>query len=618
MTLFPHLPFNPEETHLSIAARLAAFHTKGRVKPFLAYLGVPAHEFAAGKLDAITAFCARTGVDLDQVVRNTPISVDKARYTLRKESITADFLANPHTCFYPACLLADDAGNGDPALARHMPLEWTLRVARTCPKHGLPLIVRRRECWDDQFHELAVRVPETGAELRKLADQASPRPVSPMQAYAVSRLEGAAGPEWLDSQTLEQTVRVSELLGVLVEFGASRGVSDLTADEWDRAGRTGFGFSSRGESGVRDALHEIQSAFRGTGRLPQYRNVFGRLYEWLASPETATDAGDIRRILREHMFDTIELADGAALLGGKLPARRLHSVASLAKESGLHPKTLRHILVARNMISLESPHQVFDAGRGREVAASARNIVHVIALPKALNCSRPQADGLLGERILTPIAARPGAPGHRHKAVAAENVEKLLSDLAATARPVNETPPGMVPIGKAAEKVKAPCVDILHLILGGYLSHIFMLRSESGIAALRVDAREVGRKIGRVMIGLSPSAAASMMRLPARTVWAILDDDEYRAALPSTRVQGVNGRHEFRRIAPEAAERFRATYVTARRIANAMEVDIASVSKSLKRARVVPTFPAATIGVDLYLPDRLPPKFAPKSSAMAA
>jgi hypothetical protein len=36
--LRPHLPFDPQETHLSFANRLAALHTGGRVQPFLRYL----------------------------------------------------------------------------------------------------------------------------------------------------------------------------------------------------------------------------------------------------------------------------------------------------------------------------------------------------------------------------------------------------------------------------------------------------------------------------------------------------------------------------------------------------------------------------------------------------
>src|SRR5690625_39101 len=91
------------------------------------------------------------------------------------------------------------------------------------------------------------------------------------------------------------------------------------------------------------------------------------------------------------------MATGERLLGGKLPERRLHSVASLAKENGLNRITLRHLLTARDIIPRDGKHHVFDAAAGEEVAAAARNLVHIIGLPKVLNCSRPQAAGLLNK-----------------------------------------------------------------------------------------------------------------------------------------------------------------------------------------------------------------------------
>ncbi len=453
VTLFPHLPFDGSETHLSFAARLAPFHTGGRVVPFLNDLGIRAIDLARGDRSAVIALCHHADVDPHPVLENTPISTGKGRYHLRDEAISADFLSNPATAFCPACLLEDDRAGMDRALARRGRFEWPLRVVRTCPVHEIALIDRARRTWDDQFHELAVRVPERGDALRALTDQAVRRAVSPLQEYAMSRLTGLAGPEWLDSQSLEQAVRATEMIGALVEFGASRWVRDLSADEWDRAGRAGYALTSNGEAGIREGLSQVQAAFRKTGRRPLHRNVFGRLFEWLASPKTAKDAGDIKRIVREHMADTVEMATGEMLLGERVPERRLHSVASLAKESGLHPKTLRHLLIAQRLIPPHEKHPVFNANAGRKVAASARNLVHIIALPKALNCSRPQAAGLLDERILVPIAVgEAGTPGHTQKAVDAANITAFLSALSASARVVDTVQIGMVPMSEGGRE----------------------------------------------------------------------------------------------------------------------------------------------------------------------
>ncbi|SDZ44044.1 hypothetical protein SAMN05444004_114111 [Jannaschia faecimaris] len=61
-----------------------------------------------------------------------------------------------------------------------------------------------------------------------------------------------------------------------------------------------------------------------------HRNVFGRLYEWLGSNKTAKEPGDIKRIVREHIFQTVAVAPGERIHGERLPEQRLRSVASLA------------------------------------------------------------------------------------------------------------------------------------------------------------------------------------------------------------------------------------------------------------------------------------------------
>ena len=66
----------------------------------------------------------------------------------------------------------------------------------------------------------------------------------------------------------------------------------------------------------------------------------------------------------------------------------------------------------------------------------------------------------------------------------------------AEAQPVDETPDGMAPISKAAEKVSAPSVEIVHLILGGYLRRVSRLTTVPGYAGLLVDPEEVGPLIG--------------------------------------------------------------------------------------------------------------------------
>lgn len=61
--LFPQIQFHNDETSMSWAARQAAFHTGGRVVPFLNDLKIPVFDLARGKKEAIERLCAIAGQD---------------------------------------------------------------------------------------------------------------------------------------------------------------------------------------------------------------------------------------------------------------------------------------------------------------------------------------------------------------------------------------------------------------------------------------------------------------------------------------------------------------------------------------------------------------------------
>lgn len=233
--LSPHLAFESTESPLGFAARLAAFHIGDRTAPFLRDIGVSLSELARGQPQAIRLLAERAGVAPEDLKANAAQGVDKRHFDLRGENVSAEFLASPFTTFCPACLLADDRASGGRAPFRRHRWTWQLRVVRTCPNHGLPLIRRKADFSGDRYHELAVMVPETGGRLEDLIAPLVPRTVSSLQNYALGRLEGKTVAPWLDGEGIEQAVRASEMLGVLTLFGAKPNLDMLTEDNWDQA-----------------------------------------------------------------------------------------------------------------------------------------------------------------------------------------------------------------------------------------------------------------------------------------------------------------------------------------------------------------------------------------------
>lgn len=607
--LFPHLPCCADETPLSYGARLAAFHLDKPLVPFLHDIRVRPDALALGNTNAIDRLASIAGVDPAVLHRNSARSVAKDDYILRGHDLSAEVFSRPDTVFCPACLLEDDAGAANAAVSRCQRLAWTLRPVRTCAHHGLSLIQRRVEGYDRKFYELSRQVPERGGDLRRLIDGCVQRKPSPLQGYALSRLDGMPGPQWLDSQTLEQAIKTSEFVGALVVFGPSAKASELSQDQWDEAGRVGFEVTSAGEAGIRRALHEARDAFVRTGAMPGRRKMYGMLWEWLSARKLRKAPGDITRIMREHVFETMEIGAGDVILGKVLPERRLHRVQSLASESGLHPKTLRNILAAGGLIPTEakiSGYHVFGAEAGRNLAASVPRAINVSKLGEALGCTRPVVDQVLDERLLLPLVGGPNdSAGRIWKSVGENAVARLLADLHAPARPVETVPSGMVTISKAAEKAKVLSVEIMHLILGGFLENVARLQDVEGIAAVLVDPTEVRAALAANMPGLSAMAVFGKLRIPKATGWAIVER-QIAPRLPSMVIEGRGERHRFVRFDAREVASFMTEFTTVVRIANAHDLERKEVVSRLRSRGVRPVIGRAEVGVDFYRFAELP------------
>ncbi|WP_160383804.1 TniQ family protein [Pseudooceanicola pacificus] len=607
--LLPHTAHDPAESLIGFAAGLAARHTGGRTGFFLGDKGIKLPKLARGEPDAVHRLADWAGVSPAQLFANVPQGLDRRYYNLRGEHVSAEFLSSPYTVFCPACLLADDQASGGRIGERRHHWIWQLTVVRTCSRHGLPLMRRKASFSGDRFHELAIMVPETGDSLESLIDGLQPRSASPLQDYVVERLEGKQGPAWLDSEGLEQAVRASEMLGVLVLFGAKPNLDKFTEDDWDRAGAAGFAITAQGDEGILCVLADIHArASRKGGKLgPQA--VFGRLYQWLSRSRAKKEPGDIKRILRDYIIENMEMPAGAPVLGEKLAERRLHTYATLASESGLDPRTLRHMLIAKRLIpdtaTLDSNH-VFDATLGREIARSVLRIVPISRLPKLLGCKRPLAQQLVAERILTPIVDEiSDSPGRHKKGIDAKEVEGLLRRLRACANPVEKVPAGMVDLAKAAMKSNAPAAEIAHLILGGYLQNVVRVAGIDGFNAIYVDPVETKAAVSEILAGLSPAEAFVLLRVPVAAGWELVR----KRLLPSREIRSDDGDHVIHRFQPEDVDGFLSEFTTEVHIGDAFGMGEKDLKPEMKAAGARPMLRKSDIGVRIFRRSDLPERF---------
>ncbi|WP_375691721.1 TniQ family protein [Pseudooceanicola sp. LIPI14-2-Ac024] len=602
------MPHHPSESSMGFAARLGSLHTGGRTRPFLSDIGVKFDDLARGQSDAVRKLADIADVSAEAMIANTPRGIDRTHYDIRGEIVSAEFLASPYTVFCPVCLVADDQASGGRTGLRHYQWIWQLNVVRTCPEHGLPLMRRKAGRIGDRFHELAIVVPETGPKLSELAASLEPRAVSPLQAYALDRLEGKRGPAWLDSQDIDQAVRASEMLGALALFGPKANLDKFTACDWDRAGAAGYAITAQGEDGIRRALTDLQSVAERKGDKLGPQAIFGRLYQWLSRSRSKKDPGDIKRILRDHIVATMELSGGTSILGEVLPERRLHTCATLASEMQLDARALWNVLVAKGLIPADAKpwvSNVFDAARGREVALSVRRLVTLNALPEQLGCTRPLAEDLVRDRILAQIAPDAvDAPGRLKKSVDERDVDALLARVEAAAVPVEAVPADMVDLAIGAMKSRVPACEIVHLILAGKLSKVVRVAGTPGFAAIHVDAAETKAVAAETLVGLSPAKAFGAVPLPDSSGWELIR----RGYISVDEVRG-DGDHVIQRIRPEAIEAFLAEFTTETIIGKALGMGGEELKAEMKRARAKVHLRKRDIGIRIFRRSELPERF---------
>lgn len=493
--LRPHLRFHNDETPLSYAVRLAAFHTRGRVLPFLNDLGIPVLHLITSKRPALDRLAEASGVPVETLRRNAIETREERVLSLRGETFSKEFLVGSRTRFCPLCLQEDDAGGEHPPALRRHRLAWRFCVSRVCPAHGITPIDRSRRHWLDKAHELGVLVPERGEALSRLAAgcDAVAEP-SPLQAYVMARLDRQPGPTWLDGQDLEQAALATDYLGAVLTFGPKVSAGSLTHAEWDRASRAGFAFTAHGETGLRAAFDHLLRENTPSRGVPTPGKVFGTLYARL-SQFSGKDSGPIKNLLRSFIAETMAMPAGAVVLGEPLPQRRLHTVASLATEHGLDARTLRHLLVADGLVPADLPaaqDMAFDAAAGDALARRTKDSVSIVHLREILRCTRTQAEQLAAAGMFRPVVADParGRGVLRHSVPRAE-VEQFLDRLHAACPEGPEVPTSFITIAKAAERSKRATADILALLLAGGIPGAVRKTGEMGVAAIRLPPDEI-------------------------------------------------------------------------------------------------------------------------------
>jgi len=492
--LFPKIAFIDDETPVSWASRQAAFHTGGRLVPFLNDLKIPPMDLARGLPEAVQRLCDRAGQDPAPVFRNSISAIGSRRFKLRGFEFSSEFTTGKKTRICPICLAEDLQGGPRQGVQLRHRLAWRLNPVRVCRIHRVALREIQSGKWDDNLHELGGMQEEIMSEIAASHDLPT-KGASDLQEYAERRLEGQSGPAWLDGQDIDQAIRATEMLGGLIAFGPKQSAAEMTSEMWDHAGRQAWELVSQGEEAVTAFFTDrIAKSAKSEGR-PRPRKVFGMLYNWLSASRLTKDPGPIRGLLREAIFRNVPLMTGQVLLGEPVVHPRLSTVGSIAKAERIHSKTLSNVLTAAGLIDKEAEDdtaaKVVDYWKAQDLIDAAKHAMSIDLAATTLCSSRPIIASLLELGLIRRVQEQTVPCSKLGKAIDGRSVLNLKKQIECEFPLVIEVPEDFDHLAKAAEKSRTKLKVILELLFKGHLQSKFRLRSANGIEAILIRSSEV-------------------------------------------------------------------------------------------------------------------------------
>lgn len=487
--LFPHIPFSDDETPLSWAARQAAFHTGGRLLPFLSDLGISPRALWRGVPAAIENLCTRAGENATRVFKNNIMAIAPYLLQLRGEQFTSDFTTRSETRLCPICLKEDRQDQPRPYVAMRHRLIWRLAPIRTCPTHNVPLHSVSAGKISEHFHELHAMGDaafETGAP--KL------RSPSPLQTYVEARIDGKTGPEWLDGQRIDYAVRATEMLGALMVFGPNQSASKMTSEMWDHAGRAGWEICTNGEAEISTFLTDTISEAARKKRVASPQNTLGFMYRWLATAKLPIEF-PLSEIARNAIVENMPLQPGQIVLGAQVDRPRFRTVASVASRMNVSQNTLCDELVAVGYVDQENlpagSALVIDTQKTPDLVDALESSLSVEEAADVLMVHQSFLVPLLNAGSLKRHHQSFGLSGKVGKKFDGRQVHEVKECIERIASVSGEAPGNYVDLDAAPEICGTDLATLLYLLLNGYLPKAKRKEGTQGLKAVVIDPTEI-------------------------------------------------------------------------------------------------------------------------------
>ncbi|WP_417683979.1 hypothetical protein [Roseibium sp.] len=380
----------------------------------------------------------------------------------------------------------------------------------------------------------------------------------------------------------------------------------LSEDQWYEAGQTGFEIAARGEEGIHSYLDHMQHTFAGTRHAWGPRQIYGRLYEWLAHETEDTAYDPLRKIMTKHAFNTLPMGSEDEIFGQRPSRRILHSIHSAHLETGAHPKRLKKVLHAVGLIGEDQLHKsdervLFHADDAKFYLDRIEESMSLNQTRAYINAPRP-VDRVLFEAGLLKPWLHGGTGVLKDHAFAKRDLDEFLSALTASAVPATGAETNLVPILRAAKMANCSTPEIVQLILDGRLDTIRTDPELTGFLSVLVDPDEVKPLVRRDDHGgYSLREVEQKLKTSTRVVKALINHHHLEAV---TAVNPIN-RCPQTIVKRDILDSFMERFETASSLSRRSGTHLQTMMKRLQGLGVDAAFPKDQIPATIYALDQV-------------
>ncbi|TXH35600.1 MAG: hypothetical protein E6Q98_15000 [Rhodospirillaceae bacterium] len=596
-------PLGRYEPLTSYTSRLAAFNGAEDMAQFLAHMGISESWIKNGRSNGIAlvaelARLASEDIERHSIVRNGQ------EFRLNGQMLSRSSLRRTHLRVCLECLKEDMATNPGPPEARVCCRStWLVASVYCCPEHSRRLY-ELPECPKDlSIYDFSRRLEPLLSQLDELV--ASQEHLSPTdyEQYAIRRVCGLKqAPTWLDAFPFYAFERMALNVGMVAVHGSGVEYELLSEDEIRSAMDRGFLALQKGQDGVEKVLMELREQFLQAKFDWGPRDVYGRLYEWLAHDNVDAVYDPLRKIMFDFTQANFPVGPSHEMFSKPFPIRILHSIRSASVETGLHPKRLRKLLLNAGLYPEKDRHLsdervLFSANAAKHLLVGLTDSLKFNQIGPYLNIPRAQMLALQNADIFEPDVSFEATSG-RVRAYSRQKLDAFMEALHAGAASIPEVSDGLMPIPAAAKRACCSAGEIVRLILGGRLMRRSILAGERGYMALLVDPEEVKPLIrGEDHGGVSLQKAEKQLGVSPPVLAALID----HGYLPSREAINPVNRCPQRVVDQMDIDAFRLRYVGLTELGAKLGEYLGDLKERLDEAGIKPKIPADLVNATFYL-----------------